>query len=227
MLDAAHAPTIHGTLQRVFGFADFRPQQAQIIETLIAGGDAFVLMPTGGGKSLCYQIPALHRRGVAVVVSPLIALMKDQVDALRANGVAAACYNSSLDPADARGVLAQLQGGELDLLYVSPERLLSPGFGERLQDMDIALFAIDEAHCVSQWGHDFRPEYLQLSVLHQRFPGVPRVALTATADAPTREEIAERLELSRARRFVSGFDRPNIRYRVSENTGNARERLLA
>ena len=216
MLDAAHAPTIHGTLQRVFGFADFRPQQAQIIETLIAGGDAFVLMPTGGGKSLCYQIPALHRRGVAVVVSPLIALMKDQVDALRANGVAAACYNSSLDPADARGVLAQLQGGELDLLYVSPERLLSPGFGERLQDMDIALFAIDEAHCVSQWGHDFRPEYAALGQLRTQFPQVPLIALTATADAQTRDDILHVLGLSGARCFTASFDRPNIRYSVIE-----------
>ncbi len=161
---------IHTTLRRVFGFPAFRPHQQEIIEDLIDGRDAFVLMPTGGGKSLCYQIPALHRRGVGIVVSPLISLMKDQVDALRANGVSAAFYNSSLESQEARQVLARLHADELDLLYVSPERLLSPAFLERISDIDIALFAIDEAHCVSQWGHDFRREYAQLGVLRDHFP---------------------------------------------------------
>jgi ATP-dependent DNA helicase RecQ len=212
---AVSPPSIHDTLQRVYGFAGFRPGQQPIIEALIGGQDAFVLMPTGGGKSLCYQIPALHRDGVGIVVSPLIALMHDQVDALRANGVAAAYYNSSLDGDEARDVLARLHRHELDLLYVSPERLLG-GFMERLDDIDIALFAIDEAHCVSQWGHDFRPEYAALGQLRERFPAVPLIALTATADAQTRDDILRVLALERARHFVSGFDRPNIRYRVLE-----------
>lgn len=207
---------IHATLERVFGYPSFRPHQQDIIEDLIAGRDAFVLMPTGGGKSLCYQIPALHRPGVGIVVSPLISLMKDQVDALRANGVAAAFYNSSLGSDEARQVLARLHAHELDLLYLSPERLLSDGFLARLEEVDIALFAIDEAHCVSQWGHDFRPEYQQLSLLHERFPQVPRIALTATADAQTREDIVRVLQLGQARRHITGFDRPNIRYRVLE-----------
>jgi len=212
----AAAPDVHATLEHVFGYPSFRPHQQDIIEDLIAGRDAFVLMPTGGGKSLCYQIPALHRPGVGIVVSPLISLMKDQVDTLRANGVAAAFYNSSLGSDEARQVLARLHTHALDLLYISPERLLSEGFLSRLEDVDIGLFAIDEAHCVSQWGHDFRPEYQQLSVLHARFPHVPRIALTATADAQTREDIVRVLQLGLARRHITGFDRPNIHYRVLE-----------
>ena len=207
---------IHSTLRRVFGFPAFRPHQQDIIEGLIGGRDAFVLMPTGGGKSLCYQIPALHRRGVGIVVSPLISLMKDQVDALRANGVSAAFYNSALESQEARQVLARLHADELDLLYVSPERLLTPAFLERIGAIDIALFAIDEAHCVSQWGHDFRREYAQLGVLREHFPQVPLVALTATADAQTRDDIVRVLGLGAATRYVTGFDRPNIRYTVLE-----------
>ena len=220
-------------LHDVFGYATFRGEQQAIVEQIAGGGDALVLMPTGGGKSLCYQIPALLRPGVAIVVSPLIALMQDQVDALRQLGVRAAYLNSSLSADDAREVQGQLRRGELDLLYVAPERLLnanflalldqlhdapSPlqgeGWGEG-RNVGIALFAIDEAHCVSQWGHDFRPEYRELTILQQRFPDVPRIALTATADAPTRREIVERLSLEQARQFVSSFDRPNIRYRVN------------
>ena len=187
-----------------------------MVEGLITGEDAFVLMPTGGGKSICFQIPALHRRGVGIVVSPLISLMKDQVDALRANGVAAACYNSSLGAEEARSVLARFHAGELDLLYVAPERLMAPDFQERLDQVPVALFAIDEAHCVSQWGHDFRPEYVQLGQLRGRFPGVPLVALTATADPQTRLDIRARLGLEHAPEHITGFDRPNIRYRVAE-----------
>jgi ATP-dependent DNA helicase RecQ len=212
----ASVPDIHASLDRIFGYSGFRPQQQEIIEDLIAGRDAFVLMPTGGGKSLCYQLPALHRPGVAIVVSPLISLMKDQVDALTANGVAAACYNSSQGGEAARQVLARLHARELDLLYISPERLVSGGFLERLQEIEIALFAIDEAHCVSQWGHDFRPEYAQLGMLRLQFPQIPIVALTATADDQTREDIVRVLNLSQARRYVTGFDRPNIRYSVLE-----------
>jgi ATP-dependent DNA helicase RecQ len=204
------------TLRDIFGYRAFRPPQEEIVATLIAGHDAFVLMPTGGGKSLCYQIPALHRAGVAIVVSPLISLMKDQVDALVANGVRAAFYNSSLGAKAARTVLARLHAGELDLLYVAPERLLSEGFLDRLRELPIALFAIDEAHCVSQWGHDFRPEYVQLGQLRRLFPGVPTIALTATADPQTRGDILARLGLQQARCFVAGFDRPNIRYAVIE-----------
>jgi len=208
--------TIQDTLRRVFGLHAFRPLQQAIIEGLIAGRDAFVLMPTGGGKSLCYQLPALHRPGVALVVSPLISLMKDQVDALNANGVAAACYNSSLDAAAARSVLARLHAGELNLLYVAPERLMSPDFLERLAQLPIALIAVDEAHCVSQWGHDFRPEYAALGDLRARFPGVPLIALTATADPHTREDVVHCLGLGEAHRYISSFDRPNIRYTVLE-----------
>ena len=204
------------TLRRVFGFESFRPHQEQIIQDLIEGRDAFVLMPTGGGKSLCYQIPALHRPGVAIVVSPLIALMKDQVDALRFNGVRAAYYNSSLDGKTSREVLQALQRGELDLLYVAPERLMSDEFLERLRQIEIALFAIDEAHCVSQWGHDFRPEYLALGALRDEFPAIPLIALTATADPQTRKDILTRLRLSPEDCHVAGFDRPNIRYQVVE-----------
>ncbi len=213
-------------LQTIFGYDAFRPLQGEIVDHLCDGGDALVLMPTGGGKSLCYQIPALVRAGTGVVVSPLIALMQDQVDALRQNGVRAAFLNSSLGAGEAREVEAALQDGTLDLLYVAPERLMLPRTLDLLAQAHLSLFAIDEAHCVSQWGHDFRPEYIQLSVLHERFPMVPRVALTATADAPTRREIVARLGLEQARQFISGFDRPNIRYRISESGGNAREQLL-
>jgi ATP-dependent DNA helicase RecQ len=202
------------TLQKVFGYQAYRPYQEEIIDGLIAGQDAFVLMPTGGGKSLCYQIPALHRSGVTIVVSPLISLMKDQVDALLVNGVRAACYNSSLAATEARQVLAQLHSGVLDLLYVAPERLLSDAFLERLHELEVSLFAIDEAHCVSQWGHDFRPEYVQLGQLRELFPGVPMVALTATAEKQTRLDILERLHLRDVRQVIAGFDRPNIRYTV-------------
>ncbi len=207
---------IHGTLQQVYGFSSFRPHQQDIIEDVIAGHDAFVLMPTGGGKSLCYQMPALHRSGVAIVVSPLISLMKDQVDALRDVGVAAAFYNSSLGSEEARQVLARLHAHELDLLYIAPERLMAQAFLERLADVDIALIAIDEAHCVSQWGHDFRPEYVRLSELRQHLPSIPLVALTATADPQTREDIVRLLGLEQAQRYITGFDRPNIRYTVLE-----------
>jgi ATP-dependent DNA helicase RecQ len=201
-------------LANVFGYAAFRGEQAAIIDHAMAGGDALVLMPTGGGKSLCYQIPAICRPGVGVVVSPLIALMQDQVTALGQIGVRAAALNSALAFGEARRVEDELRAGDLDLVYVAPERLLTPGFLDLLGACELALFAIDEAHCVSQWGHDFRPEYRRLTVLHERFPGVPRMALTATADGPTRRDIVERLELSGGRVFVAGFDRPNIRYRV-------------
>jgi len=204
----------HTLLQTVFGYDAFRGAQAEIVAHVAGGGDALVLMPTGGGKSLCYQIPALLRPGVGVVVSPLIALMKDQVDALLQLGVKAAFLNSSLPLPEARAVEGRLLRGELDLLYVAPERLLTPRFLELLEGSRIALFAIDEAHCVSQWGHDFRPEYIGLSKLAEAFPDVPRVALTATADEATRREMVARLHLTRARTFVSSFDRPNIRYTV-------------
>ncbi len=213
------------TLKSVFGYAAFRPHQEEIIAGVIRGEDAFVLMPTGGGKSLCYQIPALHREGTGVVVSPLISLMKDQVDALVANGVAAACYNSTLAETEARRVLGRLHGGELDLLYVAPERLMSDAFLERLRELPLALFAIDEAHCISQWGHDFRPEYVQLGRLRGLFPGVPLIALTATADPQTRADIVARLGLKDAPSFVAGFDRPNIRYTVVEKQKPAQQLL--
>ena len=212
-------------LRRVFGFDDFRGPQREIVEHVVAGGDALVLMPTGGGKSLCYQVPALLRPGCAIVVSPLIALMQDQVAALTQLGVRAAFLNSTLDAGSALDVERQLVEGELDLLYVAPERLLTSRFLGLLERASLALFAIDEAHCVSQWGHDFRPEYRQLTVLHERWPQVPRIALTATADAPTRAEIVERLALHEARQFVSSFDRPNIRYRVEEKR-DGRKQLL-
>ncbi|MBK8068501.1 MAG: DNA helicase RecQ [Rhodanobacteraceae bacterium] len=214
-------------LRRVFGFDDFRGPQREIVEHVVAGGDALVLMPTGGGKSLCYQVPALlRRRGTTIVVSPLIALMQDQVAALTQLGVRAAFLNSTLDAGSALDVERQLVEGELDLLYVAPERLLTARFLGLLERASLALFAIDEAHCVSQWGHDFRPEYRQLTVLHERWPQVPRIALTATADAPTRAEIVERLALHEARQFVSSFDRPNIRYRVEEKR-DGRKQLLS
>jgi ATP-dependent DNA helicase RecQ len=213
-------------LRAVFGYERFRAPQDEVIATLMAGGDALVLMPTGGGKSLCFQIPAIARPGTGIVVSPLIALMQDQVAALQQAGVRAACLNSTLDAATARAVEQQLLRGELDLLYVAPERLMTERTLDLLARAAIALFAIDEAHCVSQWGHDFRPEYIQLSVLHERFPEVPRIALTATADEATRREIIARLALDNARVFISGCDRPNIRYRILQDGGSARERLL-
>jgi ATP-dependent DNA helicase RecQ len=208
--------SIHNSLRQVFGLQEFRPFQQDIIEQLIEGGDAFVLMPTGGGKSLCYQLPALHRAGLAIVVSPLISLMKDQVDALVANGVRAAMYNSTLEESEARTVLARLHSGELDLLYVAPERMMRPGFIRSLNNTGLALIAIDEAHCVSQWGHDFRPEYAALGELRDHFPEVPFIALTATADPQTREDIVDVLKMGNARQFVTSFDRPNIRYTVIE-----------
>jgi len=201
-------------LRETFGYPVFRGSQAEIVECVAAGRDALVLMPTGGGKSLCYQIPSLLRTGTGIVVSPLIALMQDQVAALRQVGVRAAALNSTLDPAQSRAVEHALLAGELDLVYVAPERLTTSRCLDLLRRTSIALFAIDEAHCVSQWGHDFRPEYLQLSVLQERFPAVPRVALTATADPQTRAEIITRLGLQDARVFVSSFDRPNIRYTI-------------
>lgn len=201
-------------LREVWGYDAFRGEQATIIDTVVAGEDALVLMPTGGGKSLCYQVPALVRSGTGVVVSPLIALMQDQVDALSALGVRAGFLNSTQDPAQRRAVERALLDGELDLLYLAPERLRVPETLALLDRCTISLFAIDEAHCVSQWGHDFRPDYLGLSVLHERWPGVPRIALTATATAATRTEIAERLDLTGARQFVASFDRPNIQYRI-------------
>jgi ATP-dependent DNA helicase RecQ len=202
------------TLRKVFGYPQFRGKQEEIIAHVQTGGDAFVLMPTGGGKSLCYQLPALLRPGVGIVISPLIALMHDQVTALLQLGVRAAYLNSSLSPDEARAVERDLLAGRLDLLYIAPERLMMERMQQLLARVPIALFAIDEAHCVSQWGHDFREEYLQLSVLHERFPAIPRVALTATADGPTRREIIERLALQDAQVFSAGFDRPNIRYSV-------------
>jgi len=201
-------------LHRVFGYEAFRGQQAAIVERVIEGGDALVLMPTGGGKSLCYQIPALVRAGTGVVISPLIALMQDQVDALSAVGVRAAFLNSTQDSDERRRVEAALLAGELDLVYLAPERLKLSSTLDLLDRAPISLFAIDEAHCVSQWGHDFRPDYLALSVLHERWPAVPRIALTATATEQTRREIAARLDLGEAELFVSSFDRPNIQYRI-------------
>ena len=201
-------------LTAIFGHTAFRGAQGEIVRHVAGGGDALVLMPTGGGKSLCYQLPSLLRDGTGIVVSPLIALMRDQVAALRQAGVRAAFLNSSQSASESRTVERQLQAGDLDVLYVAPERLLTPRCLDLIGAAKVALFAIDEAHCVSQWGHDFRPEYLQLSVLHERFPAVPRIALTATADPQTRAEIATRLALDRARVFVSSFDRPNIRYTI-------------
>ncbi|MDT7848555.1 DNA helicase RecQ [Methylophilus sp. VKM B-3414] len=217
-------------LQDVFGYNQFRHQQQAIVEHVISGQDALVLMPTGGGKSLCYQIPALARDGLAIVVSPLIALMQDQVEALQQLGVNAAFLNSSLSAEDNARITREVVSGEIKLLYVAPERLMVGSFLSLLDEVQqhtgLALFAIDEAHCVSQWGHDFRPEYRQLTVLHNRFPEVPRIALTATADAPTRAEIISQLNLENARQFVSSFDRPNIRYHVGIKN-NVRQQLQA
>ncbi len=218
-----HAPT--EVLSRVFGYDAFRGDQAQIIDTVVAGGDALVLMPTGGGKSLCYQVPALVRPGTGVVISPLIALMQDQVDALGALGVRAAFLNSTQDAGERRRVETAYAAGELDLLYLAPERLSAPSTLALLDRGPIALFAIDEAHCVSSWGHDFRPDYLALAVLGERWPAVPRIALTATATAATRADIVARLGLGGARTFVSSFDRPNIEYRIVSKD-NPRQQLL-
>lgn len=214
-------------LRRVFGLDAFRGEQEAIVDHLIGGGNAVVLLPTGGGKSLCYQIPALVRPGTGVVVSPLIALMQDQVTALAELGVAAEVLNSSLDPRTQGEVERRFLEGELDLLYVAPERLLTERFLGLLERARLALFAIDEAHCVAQWGHDFRPEYLGLAILAERFAGVPRIALTATADPPTRREILERLALGDAKLFVASFDRPNLRYRVVDKGDGGRKQLLA
>ena len=213
------------TLRSVFGYTAFRSLQEAVVEQVIAGGDAMVLMPTGGGKSLCYQIPALVRPGCGVVISPLIALMQDQVSALQELGVRAAFLNSTLELAAVRDVESRLLEGQLDMLYIAPERLVQPRTLDLLARTRIALFAIDEAHCVSRWGHDFRADYLQLNLLHERFPDVPRLALTATADARTREEIIQRLDLHQAGQFIAGFDRPNIRYRITLKD-NPRQQLL-
>ncbi len=221
----ATSKTALDTLQQIFGYDSFRGDQYEIVEHVTQGGDALVLMPTGGGKSLCYQIPALIRKGVGVVVSPLIALMQDQVDALLELGVSAAFLNSTLDWRTAREVEQQFLAGQIDLLYVAPERLLTERCLDMLSQGDVALFAIDEAHCVSQWGHDFRPEYLGLSILSERWPNVPRIALTATATVVTGREIAQRLGLAGARHFVASFDRPNIRYRIVEKNEVKRQLL--
>ncbi len=212
-------------LQHVFGFPDFRAPQDEIISTLVDGGDVLVLMPTGGGKSLCYQIPAIAREGVGIVISPLIALMQNQVDALKQLGVSATFLNSTLAFEAVQRIEQSLRQGEVDLLYLAPERLVQPATLALLRELDISLFAIDEAHCVSQWGHDFRADYLHLNILATEFPSVPRIALTATADIRTRTEIVSRLSLDEARQFIVGFDRPNIRYRIALKT-NPRQQLL-
>lgn len=222
------SPSAISVLQTIFGFETFRHPQQAIIEDLISGQDTLVLMPTGGGKSLCYQIPAIVRQGVALVVSPLIALMADQVDALRSLGIRAAYYNSSLSPDEARSVLSQLHNHNLDLLYIAPERLVSDNFLQRLDECDIALFAIDEAHCISQWGHDFRPEYAALGCLKSRFPHVPIIALTATADKQTQKDIISKLQYQ-PKSYIASFNRPNIYYKVAikENSFSQIKAFLA
>lgn len=217
--------TAKSVLQNTFGYADFRHQQANIISELISGTDVFTLMPTGGGKSLCYQIPAIVLNGVGIVVSPLIALMKDQVDALKLQGVKAEFLNSSQDYEEQRRVEQLIMSGNIDLLYVAPERLLGDYFLSLIDKVTIALFAFDEAHCVSQWGHDFRPEYQKLSIIAHRYPNTPKIALTATADMKTRDEIVQVLNLTGAKTFIHSFDRPNIQYRISEQK-NSKEKLL-
>lgn len=225
-MNTATAATPLDVLNTVFGYPAFRGQQADIIDTVVAGGDALVLMPTGGGKSLCYQVPSLVRSGTGIVISPLIALMQDQVDALAALGVRAAFLNSTQNPEQRRTVENAYRAGELDLLYLAPERLSVPGTAEFLDSGTVALFAIDEAHCVSAWGHDFRPDYLTLAMIGQRWPGIPRIALTATATAETRAEIVTRLGLQNAAVYVSSFDRPNIEYRIV-GKDKPRDQLLA
>lgn len=224
-MTSAEIPETLETLRRVFGYDTFRNGQREIIDHVVGGGDALVLMPTGGGKSLCYQIPALVRKGTGIVISPLIALMQDQVDALRTAGVQAGFLNSTQDIDERRVVEAQFVAGELDLLYLAPERLRLGATVDLLDRGDVSLFAIDEAHCVSQWGHDFRPDYLMLSGLHERWPDVPRIALTATATEATRKEIAARLQLDQAKHFIASFDRPNIQYRIEPKT-DAKRQLL-
>ena len=224
ILHPASMDSARRILRNTFGYRDFRHHQADIIANLLAGGDALVLMPTGGGKSLCYQIPALLRAGTGIVISPLIALMQDQVDALLQLGLRAAFLNSTLDGPSQLATEQALLDGELDLLYIAPERLLTARMQNLLEQASVSLFAIDEAHCVSQWGHDFRKDYQQLSVLAERFPGIPRIALTATADQRTRAEISQQLNLQQATVFINSFDRPNIRYQISEGR-NPRERL--
>ena len=213
-------------LEKVFGYTEFRSPQDEVVSALLEGHDVFVLMPTGGGKSLCYQLPALIRPGVGIVISPLIALMQDQVSALCEVGVKAACMNSSMPPGHNVEVENLVRRGELDLVYIAPERLTLPSTLEWLSSVSVSLFAIDEAHCVAQWGHDFRSEYLQLNLLHERFPQVPRIALTATADAKTQEEIVARLGLQQAAVYISGFDRPNIQYRITQKV-KAKQQLLS
>jgi len=215
----------HQILSQHFGYHQFREHQREIIQTLLAGRDAFALMPTGSGKSICYQIPAIIRPGVGVVISPLIALMQDQVAALHQNGIRADFLNSSLSAGDARRVRERLLSGQTDILYVAPERLVTDSFQRLLTRVPLALFAIDEAHCVSQWGHDFRPEYLQISAVTETFPQVPRIAMTATADLQTRKDIVDRLHLTGAERFISSFDRTNIQYQVQLKSGGKRQLL--